>query len=118
MKRRLFLLVFLVALLATACASEGLPNSYADQDERAGTQFAAACVEALAGTDTSDAASLCQCAFYTVASQMTFDEFIELDAKLKDDPEALTLEEREMLENVSLPCDVTDADIDRTPSSE
>ena len=116
MKRRLFLPLAIFALFAAGCASEGLPSSYSDQDGRAETQFVAACEESLVGTEVDDPASHCRCAFFTIASQFTFAEFIELDEKLKDDPGAFTLEERQLLEGVSLPCAVTEADINRTVS--
>lgn len=117
MPARLVVLVFgLVALLA-GCASEGLPGSYQDQDRRAERQFVEACVDSLADTDEEDAADFCQCAFYTVASELTFAEFLDLDKKLKDDPEALSLEERRLLESVSLPCRFDDDDINTAVES-
>jgi len=115
MRRPLFLVLFLVALFASACASEGLPNSYTDQDARAERQFIEACEDSLVDTDQANPADYCQCAFYTVASNLTFSEFIDLDNKLKDDPGALTQPQRELLEGVSLPCQFTSADIDLTP---
>jgi len=112
MRRPLILLLFLIALFATACASEGLPNSYGDQDARAERQFIEACEASLEGTDQADLGEYCQCAFYTVASTLSFAEFIELDNKLKDDPGALSQPERELLEGVSLPCQFSATDID------
>ena len=113
---RLVLLIGLVALLA-ACASEGLPGSYRDQDSRAERQFVEACVDSLEDTDVDNAADYCQCAFYTVAAELTFAEFLDLDKKLKDDPEALSLEERRLLESVSLPCQFDAGDINTTVES-
>ena len=104
MARRLTLLILALALFATACTSEGLPNSYADQDGRAETQFIEACETSLTEGEQSNAAEFCQCAFHTVASELSFAEFVELDNKLKDDPAALSFEERQLLESVSLPC--------------
>lgn len=111
MSRRLVFLLALIALVAAACTSEGLPNSYADQDGRAERQFVAACEASLADTDEPNAPEFCQCAFYTVASDLSFDEFLALDKRLKDDPEFLSAEERSLLENVSLPCAFTADDI-------
>jgi len=110
MSRRLLLLIVGLALFAAACTSEGLPNSYEDQDERAQKQFVAACEAALVDTDTTDGPEFCQCAFHTVAAELTFTEFLELDKRLKDDPGALALEDRQLLESVSLPCEFSEAD--------
>ena len=104
MARRLTLLILAISLLAAACTSEGLPNSYADQDGRAETQFLEACEASLADGEQSNPADFCQCAFHTVASELSYAEFVELDNKLKDDPAALSFEERQLLESVSLPC--------------
>ncbi len=104
MARRLTLLLLAIALLAAACTSEGLPNSYADQDGRAETQFIEACETSLTEGEQSNPAEFCQCAFHTVASELTYAEFVDLDNKLKDDPAALSFEERQLLESVSLPC--------------
>lgn len=105
-------MMFLLALFASACASEGLPNSYSDQDSRAENQFVEACKASLEGTDQADVDDYCQCAFFTVASTLSFAEFIELDNKLKDDPGNLSQPDRELLEGVSLPCQFTRSDID------
>ncbi len=70
-----------------------------------------ACEESLVDTGEADAGSFCQCAFYTVAAELSFAEFLELDDKLKDDPGALSLEERRLLESVSLPCEFDAGDI-------
>lgn len=93
-----------LALFAAACTSEGLPDSYADQDGRPEKQFIAACEAALAEGDQPNVPDFCQCAFDTVAAELTFTEFLELDERLKDDPGDLTNEERNILEGVSLPC--------------
>ena len=104
MTRRLTLLFVAISLLAAACTSEGLPNSYADQDGRAETQFIEACETSLTEGEQANVADYCQCAFHTVASELTFAEFVELDNKLKDDPAALSFEERQLLDSVELPC--------------
>ncbi len=114
--RRVFV-VLAFALTAAACTSEGLPNSYADQDGRAETQFVEACQSALADSDVDDPVEYCQCAFYTVAADLSFEEFLALDERLRDDPAALSLEERTLLEGVNLPCEFTAADINAAVSS-
>ncbi|MGI9605421.1 MAG: hypothetical protein ACR2P0_04720 [Acidimicrobiales bacterium] len=111
MSKRLALIMFLIAFLAAACASEGLPNSYDDQDERARRQFVAACEDSLVDSDHQNPGSFCECAFYTVAAELTFAEFLDLDEKLKDDPGSLTQEERNLLDSVSLPCQFSAVDI-------
>lgn len=110
MSRRLLLVTVGLALFAAACTSEGLPNSYEDQDERAQKQFVAACEAALADEDSNNDAEFCRCAFHTVAAELSFAEFLELDERLKDDPGALALEDRQLLESVSLPCEFSEAD--------
>lgn len=110
MIRRLFLLIAGLSLFAAACTSEGLPSSYEDQENRAEKQFVAACEGTLEGEDED---GLCQCAFYTIASELTFDEFLELDNQLKDDAETLVndFEKRNLIEDVTLPCEFTAEDI-------
>jgi len=105
-------MMFLIALFASACASEGLPNSYADQDKRAENQFVEACKASLDGTDQADVDEYCQCAFFTIAANKSFAEFIELDDKLKDDSGNLSNDDRALLEGVSLPCQFDRGDID------
>jgi len=111
--RRLCLLLAGLSLFAAACTSEGLPSSYSDQDGRAETQFVNACEESLAGVpeDERPADGYCQCAFYTVAAELTFDEFLELDKSLRDDPGSLQLEDRRLVEGITLPCAVSADDI-------
>lgn len=116
MSRRLLLVIVGLALFAAACTSEGLPNSYEDQDERAQKQFVAACEAALAEGDTNDGIEFCQCAFHTVAAELSFAEFLELDERLKEDPGALSLEDKQLLESVSLPCEFSEADRNTTKS--
>ena len=111
MFRRLTLLIIGLAIFATACTSEGLPSDYADQDRRAEKQFVEACKGAL---DDGEAPEFCQCAFYTVAAELTFAEFLELDDQLKDKPDSLSLEQRQLIESVSLPCKFSEDDINQT----
>jgi len=104
MSRRLSLVIIGLALFAAACTSEGIPNSYDDQDGRTEKQFVAACEAALAEGDQANGPEFCQCAFDTVAAELSFTEFLELDERLKDDPGDLNNEDRQLLESVSLPC--------------
>ena len=116
MFRRLPHLLFFIALTVTACTSEGLPGSYADQDQRTEKQFVAACEESLEGQDESDPTAYCECAFYTIAAELTFAEFDELDNRLRDDPGFLSTEERALIDSVSLPCALDRGDINTTVS--
>ncbi len=108
MSRRLRLIILATGLFLAACTSEGTPGSFADQDGRVETQFVSACEAAQEGDDATE---FCQCAFYTAASEFGFDGFIELDEMLRDDPAGLTLEQRQLFENVSLPCEFSEADV-------
>ena len=110
MSRRLLLLTLGLAFFAAACTSEGLPSSYEDQDDRAQKQFVAACKDVLVDEESDNGPEFCQCAFHTVAAELSFTEFHELDERLKDDPGALALEDRQLLESVSLPCEYSSAD--------
>ncbi len=113
MIRRLSLLLIGLSLFAAACTSEGLPSTYSDQDSRTETQFVAACEESLDGVpeDERPADGYCQCAFYTVAAELTFEEFLALDERLRDDPGALQLEDRRLIEGITLPCQFSADDI-------
>ena len=42
---------------------------------------------------------------------MSFDEFLELDEQLQNDPESLALEDRQLIESVELPCSFSAADL-------
>ncbi len=101
MFRRFPLLLVALALFTAACTSAGVPSSYADQDGRVEKQFVAACEGALEGEQEE---GFCQCAFYTFASVKTFEDFLILDEKLKDDPGSLINEDRRLIENITLPC--------------
>ena len=123
MSRRSIAVLVAVLTLMSACASEGLPNSYTDQDARAERQFVETCEVAMREAGDSpvaeaDIPDYCQCAFYTVAAELTFDEFLNLDERLKDDPEGLLQPERQLLESVSLPCQFTADDINLTATTE
>lgn len=109
-RRRISLSLVGLSFFLAACTGEGLPISYTDQDGRAETQFVNSCEASLEG-ESSPGDGFCQCAFYTVAAELTFEEFLELDEQLKEDPESLSLGERQLLESVSLPCQFSAADI-------
>lgn len=109
MSRRLGLLISAIGLFLAACTSEGAPASFADQDARVERQFVAACEAAQEGDD--DAEEYCQCAFYSAAIEFGFDGFLELDEMLREDPEGLSLEQRQFFDAVSLPCEFSAADV-------
>ena len=113
MIRRLVPIVLALILVLAACTSAGTPNSYEDQDKLAQRNFREACEESVTDSE-DDPPSFCECAFFTVASQLTIDEFLDLGDKLSDDPEALSQEERTLFNSVNLPCGFTEADIDKT----
>lgn len=106
--RRLLLLLTGLALFAVACTSEGVPADFADQDRRAEKQFVAACKGALEGEQEE---GFCQCAFYTFAADLSFEEFLELDKQLKDNPSSLSQEQRQLIEGISLPCEFSSEDV-------
>lgn len=108
MFRRFLLLLTCLALFAAACTSEGVPSSFDDQDRRTEKQFVAACKGALEGEQEE---GFCECAFLTIASDLSFEEFLELDKDLKDNPQGLSKERRELIEGISLPCAVSESDV-------
>lgn len=112
--RKPLLLALSFGFFAAACGSEGLPSSYQDQDDRTQTQYVAACESGI-GNSEENPAEFCECSFFTVANTLTYDQFIDLDRRLRDDPEALTFEERELLESVNLPCEFDATTINTTP---
>lgn len=103
---RLTILAF--GFILAACTSDGTPNSFDDQGGRVESQFVSACE---AAQDGDDATEFCECAFYTAASELGFEDFIELDELLRDNPESLSLEQRELFASVSLPCALSAADV-------
>ena len=111
MNRRLALLFLGFFFFLAACTSEGLPADFADQERRTERQFVSACESALADGENDLGEGYCQCAFFTLAVELGFDEFRELDEQLRDDPTGLSLEDRDLLESVSLPCQITEAQV-------
>ena len=113
MSRRLRLLIASIGIFLAACTSAGEPESFQDQDNRAQRQFVDACVAAQDGAE--DAAAFCQCAFYTAAVELgTFQEFLDLDEQLREDPEGLSLELRALFGGEGgdlLPCQFSAADV-------
>ena len=109
--RRLALLFLGFIFLLAACTSEGQPADFADQDRRAERQFVSACETALADGDVDLGENYCQCAFFTLAIELEFEEFLELDEQLRNDVGSLSLEDRELIESVSVPCQFTEADV-------
>ena len=71
------------------------------------SQFVSACEASLTEGENDPGENYCQCAFFTVASELGFEEFLELDEQLRDDPGSLSLEDRNLIEGVSLPCSIT-----------
>lgn len=102
-------MILALGFIIAACTSEGIPSSFEDQNNRIERQFVAACVEAQDGAD--DAQSYCECAFYTAAAELGFEDFLALDETLQENPDGLTFEQRELFENISLPCELSAADI-------
>lgn len=96
-------------LILAACTSEGTPSSFEDQNNRIERQFVGACVNAQDGAD--DAMDFCQCAFYTAAAELGFEDFLALDTALQENPDGLTFEQRELFEGVSLPCAFSASDV-------
>ncbi len=108
MSRSLRLTLVAFGLALAACTSEGVPSSFADQGGRVERQFVSACE---AAQDGDDASEFCQCAFYTAASELGFNDFVELDELLRENPESLSLEQRQLFDGVSLPCSFSEADV-------
>ena len=111
MNRRLALLLVGFSIFLAACTSEGLPADFADQNRRTETQFVSACEAALADGENDLGEGYCQCAFLTVAVELGFEDFVALDERLREDPTGLSLEDRQLIEGVSLPCVHTEADV-------
>lgn len=116
MSKRLRLLIIGLGLFLVACTSEGTPNSFADQDNRIERQFVTACVAAQ--PDDEDATDFCECAFYTAANSLGLEGFLELDEALRENPDGLSLEQRQLFEGVSLPCQLSEEDVPETVISE
>ncbi len=116
MSRRLRLLILGLGFILAACTSEGTPSSFADQDNRIERQFVSACEAAQ--PDDEDASPFCECAFYTAASSLGLEGFLELDEALRENPNGLSLEQRQLFEGVSLPCELTADDVPDTVISE
>lgn len=116
MSHRLRLLILGLGFILVACTSEGTPSSFADQDNRIERQFTSACIAAQ--PDDDDAPAFCECAFYTAASSLGLEGFIELDEALRENPNGLSLEQRQLFEGVSLPCEFSADDVPETVIAE
>ena len=71
-------------------------------------QFVSACE---AAQDGDDATEFCECAFYTASSELGFQGFLDLDELLRENPDGLTLEQRELFAGITLPCTLSEADV-------
>ncbi|MBR12876.1 MAG: hypothetical protein CL442_07005 [Acidimicrobiaceae bacterium] len=76
--------LFLLAVLATACVASGEPVSWEDQADDSGRglverEFIDACVEANEDLGAVKAKSFCGCVLDGVQDAVTFEEFKELD---------------------------------------
>lgn len=89
--------VLLVVILAAACSSDGFPVGYNDQDDP-GTgltlvqsNWIKGCEVGLSENLAEEANSVCQCSYerLSVPGGIPFEQFVELNAALKDDPTSL-----------------------------
>jgi len=100
-----------LGLFLVGCTSEGLPADFADQNNRIERQFVSSCVAAQEGENVDEATEYCECSFYTAASELGFEGFLELDKALQENPQGLTTEQVALFENISLPCPLGPEDI-------
>ena len=79
----------LTLLFAAGCGSSGAPTSYADQDGAVRDHYVEGCRIGFEETDDANlvagAQSVCECAFDEISASITFEEFEDLDKRLKED---------------------------------
>jgi hypothetical protein len=80
MRLRPLSVVVSLLLVAAGCGDRS-PTDYSDETEE---QFMASCVPSLGESERD----VCRCAYDEIRSQLSFEEFEELDEQLRDDPDA------------------------------
>lgn len=87
--KRPLLPLLVICLLATACVPSGEPESWQDQADVDGEglverEFVDACLEANDGLGSAKAKKFCGCVLDGIQSEVTWEDFRELDAFIKD----------------------------------
>lgn len=89
--------VLLIVFLAAACSSDGFPTSYNEQEDP-GTgltlvqsNWLKGCEVGLTENLAEDANNVCQCSYERLSGPggIPFEDFVELNNALKDDPGSL-----------------------------
>lgn len=79
----------LVLLFAASCGSSGAPVSYADQDGAVRDHYVEGCTIGFEETEDANlvngAQSICECSFSEIESTISFEDFEDLDKRLKED---------------------------------
>ena len=93
--------ILLIVLLAAACSSDGFPTSY-DEQEDPGTgltlvqsNWLQGCEVGLTENLAEDANTVCACSYERLSGPggIPFEQFVQLNNDLKDDPTSLSSEE-------------------------
>lgn len=84
-----------VVVIAVGCSSSGFPESYEDQvDAESGLSNVAlnwrdGCEPSLNEELADNAASICECSFNRIKTQIIFEDFTEVNGRFEDNPEIL-----------------------------
>lgn len=90
-----FAAVAVLVLLAVGCSSDGFPVSYDDQiDAETGLSnveqnWKQGCEPSLSEELAEQAVAICECSFTRIKADVPFDDFVEINDRLADDPDLL-----------------------------
>jgi len=95
----LLALLLAVAVFATACGSDGFPETY---DATVEENYMAGCTEALDAEIAGAATAVCTCAYTRIQTEVAFDDFEALNKRLRDDLTILQNPEGDTTANASV----------------
>jgi len=88
-----------LALFATACGSDGFPETY---DATVEENYMAGCTERLAAEISGAAEAVCTCAYDRMRTEIEFEDFEALNGRLRDDLTILRNPEGDTTANASV----------------
>lgn len=88
-----------LAVFATACGSDGFPETY---DATVEENYMAGCTESLDAEIAGAAESVCSCAYGRIQSEVAFEDFEGLNKRLRDDLKILQNPEGDTTANAAV----------------
>jgi hypothetical protein len=92
---RALAVIAMVVIVAAACSSDGFPVGYDDQIDpetqlsNVEANWMEGCQPSLTDELADSATTICQCSFDRIKAQIPFEDFVEANDRLADNPEIL-----------------------------